>query len=97
MEAAISTIAVFRDRWNIGDDHRSLGPDGAVKTIEAAGDRKHAQAATDLASRLYAEPRTLGGNPGGTREETRTSAFGSSGTPVQANSRRVARRIGLQP
>ena len=67
MEAAISTIAAFRDRWNIGDDHRSLGPDGAVKTIEAAGDRKHAQAATDLASRLYAEPRTLGGNPGGTR------------------------------
>ena len=53
MEAAISTIAAFRDRWNIGDDHRSLGPDGAVKTIEAAGDRKHAQAATDLASRLY--------------------------------------------
>jgi hypothetical protein len=58
MAAAISTIAAFRDRWNIGDDHRPLDPDGAIKTIEAAGDRKHAQAATDQASRLYEEPRT---------------------------------------
>ncbi|HWG74724.1 MAG TPA: hypothetical protein VG184_11795 [Acidimicrobiales bacterium] len=46
---AVSTVAAYRDRWGIGNDHRPLGPERAVKTIEAIGHRKRAQAAAERA------------------------------------------------
>ncbi|MDA8063542.1 MAG: helicase C-terminal domain-containing protein, partial [Actinomycetota bacterium] len=49
---AVSTVAAYRDRWSIGADHRPLGPESAVNTIEAIGHRKRAQAAVDRALRL---------------------------------------------
>ncbi len=49
---AVSTVAAYRDRWGIGADHRPLGPESAVKTIEAVGHRKRAQAAVERALRL---------------------------------------------
>jgi conjugative relaxase-like TrwC/TraI family protein len=42
---AVSAVAAYRDRWGIGKDHRPLGPDAAVKTIEGIGHRNRAQAA----------------------------------------------------
>lgn len=36
---ALSTVAACRNRWGIGTDQRSLGPDSAVRTIEAIGHR----------------------------------------------------------
>ncbi|MHB8296567.1 MAG: MobF family relaxase [Acidimicrobiales bacterium] len=49
---AVSTIAAYRDRWGVGDDHRPLGPESAVKTIEAVGHRKRAQTAVERALHL---------------------------------------------
>jgi hypothetical protein len=49
---AISTVAAFRDRWNIGDDPRPLGPDDAATTIEAGDHRMRAQVAVERALRL---------------------------------------------
>jgi len=46
---AVSTVAAYRERWGIGADHRRLGPESAVKTIEAVGHRKRAQAAVERA------------------------------------------------
>jgi len=46
---AVLTVAAYRDRWEIGNDHRPLGPDNAAKTIEALGHRKRAQAAVERA------------------------------------------------
>jgi len=46
---AVSTVAAYRERWGIGTDHRPLGPESAVKTIEAVGHRKWAQAAVERA------------------------------------------------
>jgi conjugative relaxase-like TrwC/TraI family protein len=46
---AVSTVAAYRDRWAIGNDHRPLGPDDAAKTIEALGHRRRAQAAVERA------------------------------------------------
>jgi len=46
---AVSTVAAYRERWGIGADHRPLGPESAVKTIEAVGHRKRAQAAAERA------------------------------------------------
>jgi len=46
---AVSTVAAYRDRWGIGNDHRPLGPEGAAKTIEAIGHRRRAQAAVERA------------------------------------------------
>ena len=46
---AVETVAAYRDRWQIGNDYRPLGPESAVKTIEAVGHRKRAQAAVDRA------------------------------------------------
>jgi conjugative relaxase-like TrwC/TraI family protein len=54
---AVSTVAAYRDRWNIGNDHRPLGAEAAVKTIEAIGHRKRAQAAVERALRLAGEAR----------------------------------------
>ena len=46
-----STVAAYRERWNIGHDHRSLGPDPT--SIEQLGDRRRAQAAIDRARTLF--------------------------------------------
>jgi len=46
---AVSTVAAYRDRWGIGNDHRPLGPDSAAKTIEALGHYRRAQAAVERA------------------------------------------------
>ena len=55
---AVSTVAAYRDRWGIGNDHRPLGPETAVKTIEGIGHRNRAQAAVEAALRLSGETRT---------------------------------------
>jgi conjugative relaxase-like TrwC/TraI family protein len=55
---AVSTVAAYRDRWGIGNDHRPLGPDTAVKTIEGIGHRNRAQAAVEVALRLSGETHT---------------------------------------
>jgi hypothetical protein len=49
---AISTVAAYRDRWSIGNDHRPVGPDSAVRTIEAVVHRTRAAAAVKRALRL---------------------------------------------
>ena len=49
---AVSTIAVYRDRWDIGNDPRPLGPDAAVQTIEASDHRRLADIAVLRAHRL---------------------------------------------
>ena len=55
---AVSTVAAYRDRWRIGNDHRPLGPKGAAKTIEAIGHRRRAQAAIERALQLAGEVTT---------------------------------------
>ncbi len=52
---AVSTVAAYRERWGVGTDHRPLGPESAVKTIEAIGHRKRAQAAVERALHLAGE------------------------------------------
>ena len=75
---AVSTVAAYRDRWGIGNDHRPLGPDTAVKTIEGIGHRNRAQAAVEAALRLTGQhaPGSSGSastRPGqGSREGDRT-------------------------
>ena len=49
---AVSTIAAYRDRWKIGDDHRLLGPDSAVKMVEALDQRKRVESAIKKARQL---------------------------------------------
>ncbi len=49
---AISTVAAYRERWGIRDEHRPLGPDSAAKATEALGHRKRAQAAIERALQL---------------------------------------------
>ena len=49
---AVSTVAAYRDRWNIGSDARPLGADNTPKTIEAIGHRRRAQAAVEHALQL---------------------------------------------
>ncbi|MGO9962063.1 MAG: TrwC relaxase [Acidimicrobiales bacterium] len=49
---AVSTVAAYRDRWNIDNDHKPLGSDGAVKAIEGLSHRKRAQAAIQRALSL---------------------------------------------
>ncbi|MGH9076471.1 MAG: hypothetical protein ACRDY0_03305 [Acidimicrobiales bacterium] len=46
---AVVTVAAYRDRWGIGNDHRPLGPESAARTIEALGHRRRAQAAVERA------------------------------------------------
>jgi hypothetical protein len=55
---SVSIVAAYRDRWTIGNDHRPLGPETAVKTIEGIGHRNRAQAAVEVALRLPDETRT---------------------------------------
>jgi len=57
---AVSTVAAYRDRWDISTDHRPLGPESVVKTIEAIGHRKRAQDAVERALRLAARPPVSG-------------------------------------
>ena len=52
---AMSTVAAYRDRWNITSDPRTLGPDSAAKTIEALGHRRRAQAAIERALQLASQ------------------------------------------
>lgn len=49
---AVSTIAAYRDRWNIGKDHRLVGEDASVKTIEGIVHRRFAHAAAARARML---------------------------------------------
>jgi hypothetical protein len=41
----VSTVAAYRDRWAIADDHLPLGPDSAVTTTEAMRQRTRAEGA----------------------------------------------------
>ncbi len=49
---AVSTVAAFRDRWELGPDPRPLGAEDTVTSIEALGQRRSAQAAAARALRL---------------------------------------------
>jgi hypothetical protein len=49
---AVSTVAAFRDRWELGDDPHLLGPESAVTSLEGLGYRRCAQAAVARALRL---------------------------------------------
>jgi hypothetical protein len=61
---AVSTVAAYRDRWNIGDDPRPLGSVSVLKTSEAVSHRKRAQVAVEagmkLAREIAADPPDLG-------------------------------------
>jgi hypothetical protein len=77
---AVSTVAAYRDRWSIGNEHRPLGSDGAAKTIEGVGYRKRAQVATrralslseggGISSRPSAQPTATGVEPIQDRSES---------------------------
>jgi hypothetical protein len=62
---AISTVAAYRDRWNIGPDPRPLGSADAVTTIEAVDHRKLAQVAVAKALRLTGEAAAESAEVGG--------------------------------
>ncbi len=49
---AVSTVAAFRDRWELGADSRPLGPEGAVTTLEGLAHRRSAHAAIARALKL---------------------------------------------
>ena len=49
---AVSTVAAFRDRWELGPDPRPLGLESAVTTLEGLGHRRGAQAAVARALKL---------------------------------------------
>jgi hypothetical protein len=49
---AVTTVAAYRDRWNIDDERLPLGPKGLARSIEAIDQRDLARAALDRASRL---------------------------------------------
>ena len=51
---AVTTVAAYRDRWNIPVDHIPLGPDNTVEPVEALRDRRRARAAAELAIKLSA-------------------------------------------
>jgi hypothetical protein len=53
---AISTVAAYRDRWNLGSDVRPLGSERPVGVTEAGWDLRRAQAALQRAIRLGVEP-----------------------------------------
>ena len=48
----MSTVAAFRDRWELGADPRPLGLESAVTTLEGLGHRRSAQAAAGRALKL---------------------------------------------
>ena len=49
---AVTTVAAYRDRWDVGNDPRPLGPDAAVKTIEERDHRRLVEIAVSRAHRL---------------------------------------------
>ncbi len=49
---AVSTVAAFRDRWELGADPHLLGAESAVTSLEMLGHRRCAQAAVARALRL---------------------------------------------
>jgi hypothetical protein len=49
---AVSTIAAYRDRWDVGNDARPLGSDAAVTTTEGRDHRRLAEIAVSRAHRL---------------------------------------------
>ncbi|GEM_PF-316497 len=53
---AVSTVAAYRERWNIADDG-PFGPGGAVRTLDAHGHRRRAELAIADALRLSNEDR----------------------------------------
>jgi AAA domain len=55
---AVCTVAAYRERWGIGNHHRPLGPETAVKTIEGLGHSNRAQTAVEVALRLSGGTRT---------------------------------------
>jgi hypothetical protein len=60
--AAVSTVAAYRNRWSISNDHRPLGSEGAVKSMEVVGQRKRAQAAIQRAL-ILSESGVVSGGP----------------------------------
>ena len=55
---AISTLAAYRDRWNVGSDDRPLGFERVAAVTEEAGDLNRAQVALQRAIKLGVEPRS---------------------------------------
>jgi hypothetical protein len=49
---AVTTVAAYRDRWNIDDEHLPLGRKETAGSVEATDQRNLARAALDRASRL---------------------------------------------
>ena len=65
---AVSTVAAFRDRWELGDDPHLLGAESAFTSVEGLGHRRCAQAAVARALRLAnaaAPPPSPGAVPAG--------------------------------
>ena len=61
---AVTTVAAYRDRWNIDDDHLPLGPKVPGAEIEAINQRDLARAALDRASRLSSASEARRPEPG---------------------------------
>jgi hypothetical protein len=75
---AISTVAAFRDRWEIGDHPDLLGPENAVTSLEGLAHRRTAQAAAGRALRLASgtePPPAQGLAPGGPELVTQGGAL----------------------
>ncbi len=49
---AVSTVAAFRERWELDPDPRPLGAENTVTSLEALGQRRSAEAAAACALRL---------------------------------------------
>jgi hypothetical protein len=49
---AICTVAAYRERWSIGDEHRPLGTENAIASAEQAGQRELARSALQQAVTL---------------------------------------------
>jgi hypothetical protein len=49
---AVTTVAAYRERWNIPVGHIALGPDSPAEPVEAIRDRTRARAASKLAIKL---------------------------------------------
>jgi hypothetical protein len=61
---AICTVAAYRERWSIGDDHRPVGAEIAIASAEQAGQRELARNAVRMAVALNrvlrAQPQAVG-------------------------------------
>jgi hypothetical protein len=75
---AVSTVAGFRDRWELGADPRPLGLETSVTTLERLGHRRSAQAALARALKLAnvtAPPPAPGAVPAGPELVTERGAL----------------------